>query len=285
MRIGPTGATVVAGVAGNPVRHSLSPILHNAWISSAAIDAVYIAFSPKLDGFAAFAEGLRGGVIRGLNVTAPFKEDALRTADVVSDSAAEAGAANLLIFDPVGRILADNTDGLGLLAACAEQAPMFDPRSGPVVILGAGGAARGAATALLNAGAPEIIVVNRSVERGGSLVDVLGARSRLCTWDDVAPALAQASLVINATTLGLHGVGSIAIPWDRLVPDAVVLDMIYRPLRTEFLEQAKAAGHATVDGLAMLIGQAAPSFEAFFGMSPPDIDVRRIALSALEGSE
>ncbi len=285
MRIEPTGAAVVAGVAGNPVRHSLSPILHNAWISSAGIDAVYVAFSPKPDCFNAFIEGLRGGVIRGLNVTAPFKEDALRAADLVSDRAAEAGAANLLVFDPGGQILADNTDGLGLLAACAEQAPMFDPRSGPVVILGAGGAARGAATALLHAGAPEIIVVNRSVERGGALLEVLGSRSRLCTWDDVAAALGDASLVINATTLGLHGVGSISIPWDRLARQAVVLDMIYRPLRTEFLEHAKGAGLATVDGLAMLIGQAAPSFEAFFGMPPPAIDVRRFALSALEISE
>ena len=285
MKAGPTGATLVAGVAGNPVRHSLSPILHNAWISSAGIDAVYVAFSPRPDGFITFAEGLRGGVIRGLNVTAPFKEDALRAADVVSERATEAGAANLLIFDPGGEIFADNTDGLGLLAACAEQAPLFDPRSGPVVILGAGGAARGAATALLRAGAPEIIIVNRSIERGGALVDVLGPRSRFSAWSNAASVLGEANLIINATTLGLHGVGAITIPWNLLAPRAVVLDMIYRPLRTQFLEQAKDAGHATVDGLAMLIGQAAPSFEAFFGMTPPAIDVRRFALSALESSE
>ena len=142
MRQGITGATVVAGVVGSPITHSLSPLIHNAWIEMAQIDAVYVAFSPPTDAFRAFAEGLRGGVIRGLNVTLPFKVDALNVADHVAEPAAQAGAANLLIFNPDGSITADNTDGLGLLGALAAQAPGFDPRLGPAVILGAGGAAR-----------------------------------------------------------------------------------------------------------------------------------------------
>src|SRR6185437_4516007 len=146
-----SGATVEAGVAGAPVAHSLSPLIHNAWLEAAGIDGVYVAFSPPADGFTAFARGLGGGAIRGLNVTVPFKEDALRLADAVSAAARRAGAANLLVFEADGRIRADNTDGAGLLAAIAEQAPGFDVRRGPVVILGAGGAARGAAAALVDA--------------------------------------------------------------------------------------------------------------------------------------
>ncbi|HKR90447.1 MAG TPA: shikimate dehydrogenase, partial [Phenylobacterium sp.] len=144
-----TGATAVAGVAGAPVRHSLSPIIHNAWIEAAEIDAVYVPFAPCGDDFRRFAEGLRGGVIRGLNVTLPFKEAALSVADEFSARAELAGAANLLVFDEDGRIIADNVDGLGLLAAFTAQAPDFDPKAGPVAIVGAGGAARGAAAAFV----------------------------------------------------------------------------------------------------------------------------------------
>ncbi|HEX7760255.1 MAG TPA: shikimate dehydrogenase, partial [Caulobacteraceae bacterium] len=129
-----SGMTVVAGVAGAPVRHSLSPLLHNAWLAAAGIDGVYVAFSPPAAGFTAFAKGLRGGAITGLNVTVPFKEEALALADTASDRAAAAGAANLLVFRADRTIHADNTDGLGLLAAFAVQAPGFDPAAGPAVV-------------------------------------------------------------------------------------------------------------------------------------------------------
>ena len=139
MMTGVSGMTVVAGVAGSPVSHSLSPAIHNAWLAAAGIDAVYVAFAPPADGFARFAEGLRGVAVRGLNITAPFKEAALAVADRASDRARRAGAANLLIFEADGTIWADNTDGEGLLAAFAEQAPGFEPAAGPLVLLGAGG--------------------------------------------------------------------------------------------------------------------------------------------------
>ena len=173
-----SGATVVAGVAGAPVAHSLSPLIHNAWLEAAGIDGVYVAFSPPADGFTAFARGLGGGAIRGLNVTVPFKEDALRLADAVSAAARRAGAANLLVFEADGRIRADNTDGAGLLAAIAEQAPGFDVRRGPVVILGAGGAARGAAAALVDAGAPDVRLVNRTHARAVARAAELGSGVR-----------------------------------------------------------------------------------------------------------
>jgi shikimate dehydrogenase len=275
-----SGRTAVAGVVGSPVAHSLSPLIHNAWLAAAGIDGVYVAFSPPRDRFAAFAQGLRGGVVRGLNVTVPFKEAALGLADEASEAARRAGAANVLRFAPDGRIVADNTDGAGLLAALAAEAPGFDPARGPAVILGAGGAARGAAAALLAAGAPEVRVRNRTRGRADALAQALGPAVRTFDEGDDA-ALAGAGLIVNATTLGLGGGPGPAVRFTAAAADAVVLDMVYRPLRTLFLRQAEALGLRTADGLEMLIGQAAPSFEAFFGAPPPPIDVRGLCLTAL----
>ena len=278
-----SGATVVAGVIGAPVRHSLSPLIHNAWIEAAGVDAVYIPIAPTLWKFPALLEGLRGGALRGLNVTLPFKEDALAVADQATGSARRAGAANLLLFESDGTIHADNTDGIGLLAALAEQAPALDITARPIVVLGAGGAARGAVAALLDAGATEVRIVNRTLDRAHALAEALGDRVTVHEWGALREALTTASAVINATSLGLAGAEPLAVSFDGLQAGAVVMDMIYRPLRTAFLARAEAEGFTPVDGLAMLIGQAAPSFEAFFGRPPPtDVDVRGLALAALE---
>lgn len=270
-----SASTVIAGVAGSPIRHSLSPTLHNTWIGATALDAVYLAFEPV--SFGDFARGLRGGAIRGLNVTAPFKQLALDLADTVSPAARDAGAANLLIFEKGGDISADNTDGIGLLAALAEQAEGFDPGQGPAMILGAGGAARGVASALLQAGAPSVRIVNRTPDRARALAANLSGRVEVVEPEALANGLADASVVINATSSDL------VIPLDSAPRSVVVLDMIYRPLTTPFLARARARGLRTVDGLAMLIGQARPSFEALFGSPPPDIDVRSVAIKTLEG--
>lgn len=274
-----SGATVVAGVAGSPVAHSLSPLIHNAWISAAGLDAVYVPFAPPAQGFTRFALGLGGGAIRGLNVTVPFKEEALALATIATDAARRAAAANLLVFEPNGAIRADNTDGAGLLAALAEQAPAWQPEAGPVVIYGAGGAARGAAAALIAAGAPEVRLANRTVGRAEALAAALGARCRAVP--DGAAALVDAALIINATTLGLDGGPGPIDDLGKASAGAVVMDMVYRPLRTEFLVAGRRAGLTTVDGLAMLIGQAAPSFDVLFRTPPPAIDVRALCLAAL----
>jgi len=278
-----TGATVVAGVVGSPVRHSLSPLIQNAWIKAAGVDAVYVALSPARERFSALLDGLRGGAVRGLNVTLPFKEDALATADQATERARRAGAANLLLFEPDGSIRADNTDGEGLLAAFTDQAPSLDIAARSVVVLGAGGAARGAVAALLDAGAPEVRVVNRTLERAHALAEALDDRVTVHEWGGLREALTTASAVINATSLGLAGKEPLAVSFDGLQAGSVVMDMVYRPLRTAFLARAASEGFITVDGLAMLIGQARPSFEAFFGQPPPkDVDVRRLAVAALE---
>jgi shikimate dehydrogenase len=274
-----TGATVVAGVAGAPVAHSLSPLIHNAWLEAAGIDGVYVAFSPPPDGFAAFVKGFRGGAIRGLNVTAPFKEAALAIADRPSARAVRAGAANLLMFEADGAVVAENTDGAGLLYALLVQSGGFEPAEGPVVILGAGGAARGAAAALIEAGAPEVRIVNRTHARAVALAAALGKPARAVELADAG--FADAALIVNATTLGLGGGPGPEVDFESTRPELVALDMVYRPLGTDFLERAAQAGRIGVDGLAMLIGQAAPSFEALFGEPPPEINVRRLCVAAL----
>ncbi len=274
-----TGAAMVAGIIGRPVTHSLSPVLHNAWIKAAGLNAVYAPLAPPADGFRALIDGLRGGVIRGVNVTLPFKEEALAAADELSDRARLAGAANLLLFREDGSVFADNTDGLGMLGALEVQAPGFDPRAGPAVILGAGGAARGAAAALFLAGAPEIRIINRSTDRAEALAADIGPPVRTVRAEG---ALSDANLIVNATSLGLGGGPGPDIDLARAPLNAVVLDMVYKPLRTEFLGRATALGLRTVDGLEMLIRQAVPSFEAFFGRTPPaEVNVRALALNAI----
>lgn len=276
---GITGAALVAGIVGRPVTHSLSPLIHNAWIAAAGLNAAYVPLSPTAGGFTALADGLRGGVIRGVNVTIPFKEDALACADEVSERARLAGASNFLLFRDDGSIFADNTDGVGMLAALAIQAPGFDPKAGPAVILGAGGAARGAAAALVLAGAPDIRIVNRTADRAFALAADVGGAVRAA---DFKGALDGANVIINATSLGLNGGPGPEADLATAPDAAVVLDMVYKPLRTEFITRAQARGLRTVDGLEMLIRQAIPSFEAFFGVSPPvDVDVRALALKTI----
>jgi shikimate dehydrogenase len=276
-----SGATRVAGVAGRPVAHSLSPILHNAWLKAARIDGVYVALDVAEDGFAAFVEGLRKTSMAGVNVTLPFKEAALAMADVVHPRAERARAANLLIFGADGGVRADNTDGLGLATAFAEQAPQFDARSGPVMVLGAGGASRGAVGALLDAGCEDIRIVNRTLARAEALAADLGVRT--APWGDIEAALQGAVAVINATSAGLTDGQALDVPLAATPADCVVMDMVYKPLVTPLLAQARALGRPTVDGLAMLIGQARPSFEAFYGAPPPSgVDVRALALKALK---
>jgi len=279
-----TGATVVAGVAGSPVRHSLSPLIHNAWIEAAGLDAVYVPFSPPSDDFQRFAEGLRGGAIRGLNVTLPFKEAALSVADQASERANLAGAANLVVFDEDGRITADNVDGLGLLAAFRAQQPRFDPAAGPAVVVGAGGAARGAAAAFVAAGAPEVRIVNRTLARAEMVAGALGRRVRACALDAAAGAFEGAATVINATSAGLAE-EALHLPLEATPQSAILMDMTYKPLETAFLRRARELGRATVDGLEMLVRQAEPSFEAFYGRVPPrEVDVRALCLEALKGA-
>ena len=273
-----TGRTLVAGIVGQPVAQSMSPVLHNAWLADAGIDGVYVPFSPPLERFAEFISGIRHSGVSGLNVTIPFKEEALALADEASDRARAAGAANVLTFSH-GSCRADNTDGAGLTEALKIQAPALDLKAGPSLVYGAGGAARGAVAALLAAGAPEVRIINRTRERAEAIA---GALPGAVVCEAGREGLAEAVLAVNATSLGMNGGPGPQIDLDRLAVSAVVMDMVFKPLRTELLKAAAGRRLTTVDGLEMLIRHAVPSFEAFFGAPPPaKTDVRGLALGIL----
>lgn len=272
--------TIRAGVVGYPVAQSLSPLIHGAWIRAQGLDARYDRFEVAPDGFGDFVR-LHAATEAGVNVTIPHKEAALALADEVAPAAAAAGAANLLTFRD-GRVRADNTDGVGLLQAFRVQAPGFDVVAGPVLVLGAGGAARGAVAALIAAGAKDVRIVNRTLPRAQAIADLFPGKAAAFAEKYWAGDHSPVAAVINATSLGLNGGEGPPVDWTRVRSDGVVMDMVYKPLRTAFLRHAEASGRRTVDGLEMLIRQAVPSFEAFYGVAPPaEVDVRALALEAL----
>lgn len=266
-----TGAARIGGIAGRPVSHSLSPVIHNAWIAASGMDAAYVPFAPEdAAGFEALVAAGRAGLLAGINVTAPFKEQAFALADSQSKTAQAGGSANILVFRN-GEVAADSADGEGLLWALAEQAPALELKGAPVVMLGAGGAARAAAAALATAGA-QVRIVNRTHARAEALAADLEGDVRAA---DADTAFDGARLVVNAL--------SVTPDLDPAGLDAgtVVMDMTYRPVTTPFLKAARTAGLTTVDGLAMLIGQAGPSFRAIFEAEPPALDLRPILLAHL----
>lgn len=266
-----TGAARLGGIVGRPVAHSLSPVIHNAWIEAAGIDAVYAAFAPPDEtAFETLVAFGRAGMLAGVNVTAPFKEQAFALADSASAEATASGSANVLVFED-GRVHAESTDGFGLLAALADQAPALTLSGAVVVMLGAGGAARAAAQTLAAAGA-QVRLVNRSRDRAEALAADLGPAVSVA---DEADAFDGADLVVNALSVPP------TLDLGRLAAGTVVMDMTYRPVETDFLKAARVQGLTPVDGLGMLIGQAGPSFRAIFRTEPPALDLRPLLLAAI----
>ena len=271
-----TGAARRGGIVGRPVAHSLSPVIHNAWIEAAGMDAVYAAFAPPDEAaFETLVAFGRAGMLAGVNVTAPFKEQAFALADSASVEATASGSANVLVFED-GRVHAESTDGFGLLAALADQAPGLTLDGAIVVMLGAGGAARAAAQTLMAAGA-QVRLVNRSRDRAEALAADLGPAVSVA--DEGLPgqggAFDGAALVVNALSVPP------TLDLGRLAAGTVVMDMTYRPVETNFLKAARAQGLTPVDGLGMLIGQAGPSFRAIFRTEPPALDLRPLLLAAI----
>jgi len=272
--------TRLAAVVGRPVSHSLSPIIHNAWLQAAGIEAAYLAFAPRDEAvFAVLVEGLRSSGGLGLNITAPFKGLALKWAELngadIEPAAMAAASVNLLVFGPE-RARAASTDGLGMIGAIGEQAPDLDIAAGPVVVLGAGGAGRAAVAALKAAGVSDIRVVNRTLTRAEDLAGAAGSGVSAWSLGSALEALDGSHLLINAAT------GMEPPDLTSMAASGAVLDMTYRPLKTDLLAAAAGRGLTPVDGLAMLIAQARPSFEALFGQPAPQVDVRNLCRRAME---
>lgn len=265
-----TGAGRIAGVVGWPVRHSLSPLLHGYWLKECNIDGAMVPLAVAREDFARVIASLQRGGFRGVNVTVPHKEAAFALGHVCDDAAREAQAANLLVFHPDGRIEARNTDTMGLTQSLRQDMGSLTGRT--VLLLGAGGAARGAVLAMSALGAAKIQILNRHADKAAALASALKPRveAEIITGGlaDWAAHAAKADLLVNTTSAGMKGNPPLALDLTALRKDAVVLDIVYNPLRTALLKDAAARGHKTIDGLGMLMHQAAPSFEAFFGVRP-----------------
>jgi shikimate dehydrogenase len=271
----------LAGVIGAPVAHSRSPALHGYWLRKYGIRGYYVPLEVPQSALEEVLRAMPRMGFVGANVTIPHKETALRLADTVSDRAALIGAANTLIFRTDGRIHADNTDGYGFLENLRQGAPGWQADAGPCVVLGAGGAARAVVASLIEAGAEEIRLTNRTRNRAEALRAEFGTKVTVVDWVQAGNAIEGAATVVNTTSLGMVGKSEFRVPLDGLSPDAVVTDLVYTPLDTALLIRAREIGCRTVDGLGMLLHQAVPGFERWFGVKPEvDAALREAVLAA-----
>ncbi len=267
----------LAGVIGSPIAHSRSPQLHQHWLKTYGIRGYYIPMDiAAVDLKQAILTLPKMGFV-GVNITIPHKEAVLEIADLVTDRAALIGAANTLIFRKDGKIHADNTDGYGFLENLRSGAPDWRPRQGPAAVLGAGGAARAVLASLLDAGVPEIYLSNRTRVRAEKLQSDFGHKVQVIDWVQAGNMIEDATLVVNTSSLGMEGKPALRVPLDGLKRNMVVTDLVYAPLRTGLLQAAEAAGCTTVDGLGMLLHQAVPAFERWFGHRPTVDDATRAA--------
>jgi shikimate dehydrogenase len=255
-----------ACVIGHPVAHSRSPTIHKYWLAEHGIAGDYGREDVAPAQIAKFLTRLADSGYVGANVTVPHKEAAFAAAE--ADAVAyELGAVNTLWLD--GRqLLGTNTDVHGFLANLDEQLPGWERRTGSAVVLGAGGAGRAVLYGLLERGAERIALVNRTPARAEALAAHFGARVRAIGFSELGAALAGADLLVNATALGMQGAPPLDVDIAPLKPGAVVYDIVYTPLETALLKTARSRRHPAVDGLGMLLHQAAPAFERFFGVRP-----------------
>lgn len=266
-----SGKAKLAGVIGWPVSHSLSPRLHSYWLTAHGIDGAYLPLPVAKQDFARVIDSLRRMGFVGVNVTVPHKEAAFAIAHRLDESALIAGAVNLLLFREDGSIEGRNTDAGGL-AANLQEALGKAPLARPAVLLGAGGAARAAVLALEQIGARDIRIVSRDPKRGEVLARELSGKVKISlqtfAWGKWPDAAKDAGLLVNATSAGMTGAQALDLLLDPLPINAAVCDLVYNPLETDLLRRAQAIGLRTIDGLGMLMYQAVPAFEAFYGEAP-----------------
>ena len=256
-----------ACVIGWPIEHSRSPLIHGYWLKTYGIDGSYAKEAVRPEDLERFLKNLAANGYTGCNVTVPHKEAAYALAAIKDPSASAAGAANTLWFD-AGVLHAANTDTYGFMAHLAQSATSWKPDNGPIAILGAGGAARAIAHGFLDAGVREIRVFNRSPQRAEALAQHFGSKVKAFSWARRSETSRDCAVLVNTTTLGMKGSGDPSIDFTGFDPRAIVADIVYVPLETAFLAAASLHGLKTVDGLGMLLHQAVPGFEKWFGVRP-----------------
>lgn len=271
-----------AFVIGNPISHSKSPLIHGSWIAQYRLDASYEAIAITPEQLPGFVARVRDGEFVGGNVTIPHKEEVMGLVDEIDPLARKIGAVNTLILSE-GRVIGTNTDYLGFLANLDATAPGWDGRGGSAVVLGAGGAARAILAGLLDRGIERIELLNRTIERAEALAQEFGPAVHPGALDAFAERAKGATLLVNTSSVGMGGTGFEGLDLAVLEPGAVVTDIVYTPLLTPLLIAARAQGLDIVDGLGMLLHQAVPGFEAWFGVRPVvTLELRQAVLEAMK---
>ena len=273
-----SGRIPIAGVIGAPIAHSRSPQLHGHWLRRYGIPGHYIPLHVEDADLSRVIQTLPAMGFAGVNITIPHKVSVLEMADLVTDRATLIGAANTLIFRRDGKIHADNTDGYGFISNLRQSAPNWRPDAGPCAVLGAGGAARAVVAALLDVGVQQIFLSNRTRQKADGLKAEFGSRLDVVDWVQAGNMIEDSATVVNTTSLGMEGMAELRVPLDGLRPGMTVTDLVYAPLKTRLLATAEAAGCTVVDGLGMLLHQAVPAFERWFGKRPEVDDATRRAV-------
>jgi shikimate dehydrogenase len=258
----------IAGLLGWPVAHSRSPVIHNYWLARYGIPGRYTLFPVPPERLADALVGLAALRMRGCNVTTPHKQAVMPLIDDVDPLARRIGAVNTIVVQDDGSLRGFNNDGNGFVQSIRDAKPDWRPDSGPITVLGAGGAARAVVASLAAQGATEIRVVNRTFERAQELAALLGRPVQALRWEAREEALDGIALLANATKQGMAGKPPLDIGLARLPQAAIVGDLIYTPPETPLLAAARARGNLTVNGLGLLLNQARPAFHAWFGVMP-----------------
>ena len=259
---------VMAGVMGWPVAHSRSPVIHNHWIRQYGLQGAYGLFPVQPNKLEDAIRGLPALGLAGCNITIPHKVNAMKLMDVVDPLARRVGAINTIVVTPEGALHGFNNDGFGYIQSLVDAKPDWKANAGPVTVLGAGGAARAVVLSLLDQGASEIRLLNRTRDKAQALCDEFGAGIQVVDWSERHEALIGVALLVNTTNQGMHGEPELDLRLDLLPSTTLVSDAIYIPLETALLRNARLRGNATVNGLGMLLNQARPAFHAWFGVMP-----------------
>ena len=270
----------LAGVMGWPVGHSRSPKLHNYWIEKYGLLGAYVQLPVAPGKLEAAVAGLPALGFRGCNITIPHKVDALKLVHEVDPVARRMGAMNTIVVQPDGSLKGFNNDGFGYIQSLLDAKPDWRAEAGPVTVLGAGGAARAVVLSLADRGAKEVRLLNRSLDKAQALADEFGGPVKALPWEARHDALEGVALLVNTTSLGMHGQPALDLNLAELPAHALVSDVIYVPLETPLLAAARLRGNPTVNGLGMLLNQARPAFHAWFGVMPEITPELRAAVEA-----
>ena len=265
---------------GWPVTHSRSPLIHNHWIAQYGLKGAYVPLQVQITRLEDALRGLPALGFAGCNLTIPHKVEALKYVDRVDETARRMGAINTIVVQPDGSLSGFNNDGAGYIQCLLDEKPDWRADAGPVTVLGAGGAARAVVLSLADRGAREIRVLNRTWGKTQALADEFGAPVKAIPWEQRHEALADVALLVNTTNQGMHGQPALDLSLARLPTSALVSDVIYIPLETPLLQAARERGNPTVNGLGMLLNQARPAFQAWFGVMPEVSPALRKAIMA-----